>query len=259
MSASSSTLAIPAAPERFRRRKREVPGLGALALSALGRALLLVLFLFVSLLSTKEKRNKPPARPITLRSFDARQWAANREEPLPASPTNRSADRLSRIRPLAPGQVVDVPKGNGQESLDAKYLAESSNRTLKETRAARPSPTRAKAGSLLAKLERPPAAQRAQAAAAPTPRAASSHSAERLPGLDGLQPRLSDLLRAASEQARALGPDSPAKRGAFASSGSGTPNYPVESGGAGAASPDDLSGVEKGEGTFLNTREWKYA
>jgi len=155
--------------------------------------------------------------------------------------------------------VVDVPKGNGQESPDAKYLAESSNRTLKETRAAHPSPTRAKAGSLLAKVERPPAAQKARAATAPVPRAAPSPSAERFPGLDGLQPRLSDLLHAASERAKALGPDFPAKPGAFASSGSGTTDYPVESNGAGAASPDDLSGVEKGEGTFLNTREWKYA
>jgi hypothetical protein len=79
--------------------------------------------------------------------MSAQQWAANRgESPSSKSSATQSGPVATKPPdvPKAPekpqeerpkGQVVDVAEGNGETSPDAKYLAESSNRVDKETRA----------------------------------------------------------------------------------------------------------------------------
>jgi hypothetical protein len=102
---------------------------------------ILLSYIEVNLPGGPAKRRAP--NPVVLRGLSAREWAKNRGQ-TNAQSSEEAPSALAQ-RPKLPeqkkpeerpkGQVVDVAPGNGQEAPNAKYLAESSNRTDKETRA----------------------------------------------------------------------------------------------------------------------------
>jgi TonB family protein len=137
----------------------------------------------------------------------------------------RQWDQNRGRRPVEPrpeGQVVDVAPGNLQRPKESKYLAETDNSVEKQTRAREQTN----------KYRR--AAPKNQAA--PSPVSLASRF-ETLNELEGAKPRPGALLAQPSPEPPS---DTPAATG-------------------GAAPNDELNDVEAGEGTYLNTREWKYA
>src|SRR5512146_1108726 len=122
-------------------RKREAHGrrlLAALLLAIAGHAFLFGLLLLASRIDLGERR--PPrveARPVALRSISSDDWARNRGESRSdaraAQPPKPEEPKRAPIDPH--GQVVAVAPGNDQESPDAKWVAETSNRVDKETAA----------------------------------------------------------------------------------------------------------------------------
>ena len=218
----------------------------ALPLSLLGHALLVLLFLGYSKLTEGPPRPKKPVnRPVSLRHIDSRRWASNRGGP--STPT------FEKPEPLHPkGQVVDVAPGNNQRSPDAKYLAMTDNRVLKETRAKEQTNKYSVATpTTQAKPESLPSAKGRPAPIAPPPSGidltASMLGRKTLPS--ALLPQhLAGSAAETEESPTKAGTESgtQATQGSDATEGGGAPN-------------DDLDNVEAGKGTFLNTREWKYA
>ncbi len=120
------------------------------------------------------------------------------------------------------GQVVDVAPGNYVRPKESKYLAETDNSVPKQTRAKEQTNRYRKA------------APKTQAA----PSAVSLASRfEQLDSLDGAKPKPGPLL---APQPSLEPSDTPAEVG-------------------GAAPNDALEDVDKGDGTYLNTREFKFA
>lgn len=127
-----------------------------------------------------------------------------------------------RPEPMPKGQVVDVAPGNNVRPVESKYLAETNNAVKKQTRA----------------REQTNQYRRAAPKNEAAPSAVSLASRlEALNQLEGAKPRLGSLLE---PQPQVEPSDTPAATG-------------------GAAPNDDLHDVEAGEGTYLNTREWKFA
>lgn len=127
-----------------------------------------------------------------------------------------------KFEPMPTGQVVDVAPGNLVRPKETKYLAETDNSIPKQTRAKEQTN----------KWKR--AAPKTQPAPAPVSLASRL---ETLNNLEGARPRLGALL---DPQPSVEANDTPATSG-------------------GAAPNDDLHDVETGDGTYLNTREWKFA
>ncbi len=216
------------------RRRRASLGWKAGLFSLLAHLLAAALWLLAGALWPAPVPPLSRARPVSLRSIDSREWATNRGGAVPRQAARAPAELLH-----PEGQVVATAEGNGWVSPDSKYLAESNNRVAKETRArqqtalySRPAATTSPAPQSAAPARRP---------TAPTP--PSPGRVDRIPGLDGQKPRLTDLFQAARQGES--GEQTAPGDGAIASGG-GAPN-------------DDLSNVDEGDGTFLNTREWKYA
>jgi TonB family protein len=217
--------------------------------------------------------------------------AAPAEKPRAAPPP-----AVERPPPAAAGRVVDVAPGNGQAPNDeAKFLAESNNRVEKETvsrhraldyKTARPQPTapvrpnpapaesaaprQAALGNGGEGHEDAPAREARKRAVPEAPSAEQPQAlALRLDGFDGSYPAwLQRALRAgrpeprgaAGESGRAETPGSEGRKGP-SDLLSLAPSSAVLDRIVGAPA-SDLSardGVEEGEATFLNTREWKYA
>lgn len=222
----------------------------ALPLSLLGHALAIWLFLLVSQLTATPK--KPKARPVSMRAITSDAWAQNRGD------TGAISAPTKVKRETAPkGQIVDVAPGNNRLPEEAKYLAETNNRVTKETRAREQTNLYSRA---TAKTQPNPKAAPAVKGltggrAAPAVKAVSA--LDRLTGNHGRPERLTQLLQEAAA-GRESNLDAPDKAGQEDGDA-----VPVMEGDAsetgGGAPPDDLSNVEKGEGTYLNTREWKYA
>ncbi len=196
--------------------------------------------------------------------------------------------------PTAPGQVVDVaPSKDSTPPKDTRFVSDRNNTVEKETRS-----RNAKAGYLntLPKASAPepsPAASRTETARAPTRGKDKAGSAGKqgtpaaaTPGLpsqaarDRLALRLDakgDLrlreprpgIEGREGSASATGAPSRGERGEGGATTSGEPGalsqiqlHPsasVYDRLAGGPAPDHLDGVEEGDGTYLNTREWKYA
>lgn len=189
-------------------------------LSVLAHALVLGALVLENALNPRPPVVTPQA--VALRPIDAQEWERRRGFRPPPD---------SRPRPDAQGQVVEVAPGNREAPPSARFLAESNNRVQRETRARVTTP---RPGS-------------------PTPQAPSptppSPVAEATPQhrVPNLIPDFSPLDLGPSPRA-----SQPAAGGAFRPPAAERPGEP-------GAFNDDLGDLPEGDGTFLNTREWRYA
>lgn len=247
----------------------------------------------------KETAAPARVNPVSLRTVPKSAWAEHRKVQSGAAPAEKlraAPPREVERPPPAAGRVVDVAPGNGQAPNDeAKFLAESNNRVEKETvsrhraldyKTARPQPTtqvRPHPAPAESAAERHAAlgnggkghddapAREAQKRAAPEAPSAEQPQALalRLDGFNGSYPTwLQRALRAGRPERRGAADESgreeaPGSEGRMGPSAllSLAPSSAVLDRIVGAPA-SDLSardGVEEGEATFLNTREWKYA
>ncbi len=214
----------------------------------------------------------------------------------PISRNSKASDK-KKEKPVdsnPPGQVVDVAKGNDEVDPNAKYLAESNNATQKESRAkdqtafyrnaapqrTSPTPNAGEGKDAVDKaqiagnngigaddrplkdkaaqkqvFEVPTQKQRSEVAMkdkSPGPGADISNRAESL-GLEGNSDRLKIQPGAQGDD------DASAGRAGLPGVSNLLPSPAVLDKISGAAANDHLSDVEEGEGTYLNTKEWKYA
>jgi TonB family protein len=226
-------------------------------------------------------------RPVALEPLSSEQWARNRAvEPGRAEPTPPAPKPPPR--PSEPkGQVVDVaPTGKPEAPENARFLGERDNKVEKETRSryaragfertlpvptqpapqmapARPQPpTPGGAGQQGGEgaEARKPGAPGAPGKAQPPQRLAMARPEAEAPAAGGILPR---------EQAPVPAPQ-PGPRGEGGEGGEGgtrpgragpllAPSADFYDRLRGGPAPDHLEGVDVGEGTFLNTREWRYA
>src|SRR4029453_8347438 len=195
------------------------------------------------------------------------------------------------------GQVVDVAPGNEQESPDAKYLAEKNNRVDKESKARDQTPfyrnamprqtatgernTNGKDNAAQLMVQgnngtgqdtRPAQKGGGQKPVFDVPNVkkrdqiAMKESPSKGPGASVRNQGESAAMQGNSNRLR-VDPGKPGEEGAEGSAGkAGLPTLSqlMPSSAAldkiiGAAPNDHLQDVDQGDGTFLNTREWKYA
>ncbi len=228
------------------------------------------------------------ASKLDARREDERAVARREEEP-------PKPEKKPEVVPK--GQVVDVAPGNGEEAADAKYLAESANKVKKETRAkdqtafyrnAQPRRT----SSAPVEGSGRDQVDKAQVAGnngigdddrplrEPGPRKSvfeipDAHRREEIAlktNLDGRGPGAPISNQAQSDEVRGnskrlkIQPGDPgateeASRGHTGLPGvaSLTPSMAVLDKISGAAPNDHLANTDEGEGTYLNTKEWKFA
>jgi len=261
-------------PSLRRSRRREHPlvrALVALALS-LGLNLLVSTLLDASLLGILSGQE---ARPVELSPLPAAAWEANRaiapQRPVPPAPVPAPED------PARPrGQIVDIgPAPDGESPpeppRDARYLAERNSRVEKETRARNPGlfDRTMPVPTAVVKPGGEAGAGQRSAPGRPGPRG-SGAEAERLalaPPDFSRQPASREATgdlpgdEAPPEQRPAPAPgagDGGERRaGRFDPRLATSPETLAKL--AGGPSPDYLRDLDEGDGTFLNTREWRYA
>jgi TonB family protein len=213
-------------------------------LSLLAHGLMLALFWGYSAATASPTAPKPiEKRPVSFRRLDARQWSMNRGA--------RPSSAMERPAPLHPqGQVVDVAPGNNRVADDAKYLATTDNRVARETRAKEQTKTWSRATPT---TQAKPEAQPSKKGVVPTtsaPPPSGINLAESLLGRKRLLPSLLDSsVTGANAAAEATGP-------VGTESGTQTSGADLTEGGG---APNDALDAPEGNGTYLNTREWKYA
>ena len=200
-----------------------------------------------------------------------------------------------KVPEQAPGQVVDVAPGNGEVSPDAKFAAETNNTVKKETRAkeqtafyrnAMPRRTSTKAidtkgsdpveaaivsGNNGVGQDDRPLRETPKAMALEIPnQQAKSELAIRAPTAGGVGPVVAnraevEAMKGNSKrlnlQLGATGAEPDGSEGRAGAEGAVNliPSPAVLDSISGAAANDHLQDVDEGDGTFLNTREWKYA
>lgn len=195
------------------------------------------------------------------------------------------------------GQVVDVAPGNNEQDPNAKYLAESDNKVKKETRAKEQSPfyrnampkkttstPQQSAGNDNVEKEqiagndglgaddRPlkDESQRRRVFEVPDVKARQeiamkTDPTSQGPGIDVSNQAESDEVQGNSDRLKMLqgseGGDEESSQGKRGKAGVANlmPSEAVLDKITGAAPNDRLTDVDEGEGTFLNTKEWKYA
>lgn len=250
----------------------------------------------------------PSNKPVTLRSISDDQWAKNRGKDAPAdqssqrkwwddAPKKAEEKKKKAEDEKPPGQIVDVAPGNNQLDENAKYVAETTNKAEKQTRAKeqtafyrnampqRTAPQRIEGNGTdaVAKAQRsgnegigdddrPLKDKVAAKLAFEVPDVKrQSEVALKAPSTDG--PGITVANRGEAEEMKGnssrlnLSPGMPAPEGEEASAGrSGQagllnllPSPAVLDKITGAAANDHLQDVDEGDGTFLSTREWKYA
>ncbi|MGQ0508089.1 MAG: TonB family protein [Myxococcaceae bacterium] len=207
---------------------------------------LLTLVTVVYLKATARVR-PPPARPITMRTYDARQWELNRGGTVPAKP---------RARSTPVGQIVDVAPGNGQEAPDSKYVAKTSNRVQRETRAREQTNVYSQAAARTAPAPQALSAAKGKSSGRATPSAKAVGLADRFTGSGGA--RLSELLKHSTGAREEKNPESDETAG----QDFGETQRPIGEDAtlAGGGAPNDnLNNLPAGDGTYLNTREWQFA
>lgn len=212
--------------------------------------------------------HRPPIvkrRSVTMRTISASQWAANRGAKFASSNATAQVPLKQRPPPPMPkGQIVDVQEGNHQVPVESKYLAETNNKVERETVARDQVAAPGAKGSnytTAGPVHRPPSR-------APTPKALSARtpppaaSKERVASNQGpgSRPSLMDMLnRVSLPDAPAPTSDTPAPSDGEQTDGTaGEANGAIGSGASGAAN-DDLKDLPKGDGTYLNTREFLFA
>ena len=280
----------------------------AAVLALLGHAVAGLLLVLLGKVGGEPRRDvaavKAAQPQVAMRPMTAEQWQKNRGA-TPAAPDQpRTAERAPPPEPPKPrreekpkGQVVDVAPGNREEDPNAKYLAESSNRTTKETRAKeqaadyrnamprRTSPTANEGGGSesaeqrmagndgLGADDRPlkePSAEQQRALEVPDVKARQQVALDRSrtqegPGAEVNNQEESLAVKGNSQRLR-ITPGAPGQPGESSAGRVGRPgpinllpSAAVVDRISGAAANDHLKDVEEGDGTFLNTREWKYA
>jgi len=238
-----------------------------------------------------------PPRPVALAPLSPGQWQANRAIGGKTPPESRSPAPLAAVpppppkeTPPAPGQVVDVePSKNDAAPKDSRFVSDRNNTVEKETRS-----REARAGykNTLAKPSNPKAPkEKAERLFEPLrqapPQVAGQQGTPNAGARRGGGPTASPEER--SQRKLALGEDpngifrlrpprlgqegQPGAAGSTGAAGEegkgGAPGRPGQldlhpsastyDKLAGGPAPDRLDGVEEGDGTYLNTREWKYA
>jgi len=222
---------------------------------------------------------------------------APRQAPSPTSPLAVAPPPPPAPPKQAPGQVVDVaPSKDSTPPKDSRFVSDRNNTVAKETRsrhaksgyentapvptdpkAARPQPERERAlaaGDGGREAGQQPAEKKGERRAAAEPRAPDRPAQDKLalaPSRDGEM-----KLRDAQPGSQGLpGPSMAPNPPSAGNGGEADAARPGKSGPlsslslhpsastydrlAGGPAPDHLDGVEEGEGTYLNTREWKYA
>jgi TonB family protein len=181
------------------------------------------------------------SQPVALRTLSTSAWAKNRGAPVAEKPA-----------PLHPrGQVVDVADGNAQIPVESKYLAEMNNRVKEQTRAKEQTNkySRATAKTMPNPMAQPSAKGRAapQVETQSAPSFLASQLGRRQLSLLGDRPTPGLADAKPTEEPGPIGTAEGTQRtGSDTSEGGGAPN-------------DALQDVKEGDGTFLNTREWRYA
>ena len=297
-----SMSADPLHPWRHRRRDRAWKLWVGLLLAVLGHLVYVGVLLIAARLYPTTPA-KPPARPVSLRSLSADQWARNRAvDDSKSKSDNRMSKAKEREREkdkkddMPKGQVVDVAPGNQQKAPDAKYLAEHDNKVDKETRAREQTPfyrnampqrttTTPQKGGGHDQAEKPQVAGNngvgnddrplreagKQGQAFEVPDQKRRHEvAMRTDNSAGPGAQVSNRSESAEVQGNSrrlkIQPGEPGGGEEESSNGKmGAPGalnlMPSASvmdklvGGA----PNDRLDVDEGDGTFLNTKEWKYA
>jgi TonB family protein len=280
-------------PSLRRRRGRTWTGWRLLVASALSIALNGLVLRLIQVDWVGLSTSKGGVRPVGLAPLSAEQWAANRrvaDGSRPAPP--QAMLPLPPPAPLPeptkmPGQVVDVaPSANNKPPANSRFVAESNNTVEKETISrfrkagyehAAPQPSQnqspqpvqgqpgaetAKAGSPGATggdVRRPGAPGRA-AKPSPTQRPAQVAMSQ---DPEGLRMPLVPPQEPKAGSAEPTGEGGEGGQGAPHAGGGGQPIlrptaafYDQLQGGP---APDHVEGVDVGDSTFLNTREWKYA
>jgi TonB family protein len=211
------------------------------------------------------------------------------------SPPKRQEPKKKEKEEIPKGQIVDVAPGNGESSPDAKYIAETANKAQKETRAKdqtafyrnampkRTSPVpNENAGTAptgregvagndgLGDDDRPLRENESQKLALEVPDVKARDELRLQRSDEGAGPVVANRqesaeLRGNSKRLR-IQPGAPDKdqdgsRGRAGSPGlvTLTPSTAVLDDVSGAAPNDHLEDVDEGDGTYLNTREWKFA
>jgi len=256
---------------------------GRRVLAALAVSLLLNLFLVTRLDLSWLSAGAGPARAVSMAPLSARDWDANRA-------VGARRDSPPQARPVPPptlvvpapaepqGQLVKVapPIDPAKEPpKDARYLAEHNSSVAKETHSRKVGDGNPQAAPKPPKPAEPPAGLAGRSGARELARAEAAKP-ERKPeaerqaalGLDpSLVPRLPQELRdRVAAQTPAPGQAGPqgqpgaegAERRLDLRPSAAMYEPPQQAVGSGG-SRDYLPGVEEGENTFLNTREWKYA
>lgn len=235
-------------------------------------------------------------RPLSASQFEKNR---GRDAPALASRPVKDRPEQKRPEPKvpekAPGQVVDVAPGNGELSPDAKFAAETNNTVKKETRAkeqtafyrnAMPRRTSTKpseasgsdpvdqavvSGNNGIGQDDRPLKEASSAAALEIPdQQARSELALKTPSVGGVGPVVaprSELPAIAGNSKRLLlQPGQPGSEGDGSQGRAGAegrvnllPSPSVLDSVSGAAANDHLLDVDEGDGTYLNTREWRYA
>nr|WP_216672599.1 energy transducer TonB [Corallococcus exiguus] len=237
-------------------------------------------------------------RPLTSDQWAKNRGAVTPQQTKPRPTEKREPKEEKKPDETKPqGQVVDVAPGNDQQSPDAKYLAEHNNTTEKETRArdqtafyrnAMPQKTapQKQEGAAQDQVQPPRvsgnngtgADDRAQSQGGKKPVfempetrrkqeiAMKTDPRERGPGMAVKNQSESDATQGNAKRLRiqpGQGEDSEQEgsTGRVGSPGLATlmPSQAAMDKVVGAAPNDMLRDQEEGDGTFLNTREWKYA
>jgi TonB family protein len=259
--------------------------------------LALMAYLQLNLPPEPQPARKPSA--VALRPLTDQEWAKNRgpvpnnpNAPLAQQPPRKKEEKPPEKKPQ--GQVVDVAPGNQQRDPDAKYLAEHDNKVSKETRAREQTPFYKNA---MPKTTAPQARQGAGVSEeqAEHVQGNNGRGADDRPLAEGGKQSAFELPDARRKQEIALKQDPTPGPGLQVhnrdesdevvgngkrlrvqqGSGSGDegsegrlgspglarlmPSQAVMDQIIGGAPNDHLKDVEEGEGTYLNTREWKFA
>jgi TonB family protein len=271
----------------------------ALALTGLASATLVGLVYIATLLvdprppPTSDRNNAVVMRGMSQESWDKNRGRNTESKSTQTADAKPKAPEKLKKEVIPKGQVVDVPKGNEQVDDNAKYLAESNNAVKKETHAKDQTALykNAKNQRTDKKVTEGMGLDAAEKASLSGNEGLAADDAPLLEAAPKLAIKIPDIkhrdeLKLKSTTQKGVGPsvsnreESEAVKGnskvfqivpgANATEGSAgrigklgvlnlLPSSSVLDQISGAAPNDSLREVDEGEGTYLNTKEWKFA